>query len=204
MTAAGDRPRAAAAPLPHDLRVLIRGAVGVALILVVGRGIPAWRRWSADVMQRRTTAALERARAERLVAARKRTSQALDRSVTAYLALSQGFLKGRSPAEGAAALSALIADAAEANGVHLASMQPHADSASRTLLVPLTVSVSGTGDVRGIAGMLGSLESGTPLVEVRELTIAQPDPAAAGDHMEALRVELTIRALFRRTPGTEP
>jgi len=49
--------------------------------------------------------------------------------------------------------------------------------------------------------MLRDLESGVPVVEVQQLTIAQPDPTAPADRMEMLHVELTVRGLYRSVPG---
>lgn len=186
--------------LSHDARVAIVGAGCIALILAGGKGLPAWRHWHTAVEQHHLDARVGLLRVQQLVAGARSTRDALDRATGSYLSLSPAFLKGRSPDEGAAALAALVSDAAEDNGVHLASLQPRADSARASLLVPVTVTVSGTGDSRGVTGLLAELESGAPLVEVRDVTISQPDPAAPADHMEALHMDLTVRGLFRRIP----
>ncbi len=98
-------------------------------------------------------------------------------------------------------LAAVVTDAADANGVHLSSLQPAFDSTTHSLLVSVVVHASGTGDVHGVAGMLRDLESGVPLVDVRQMTVAQSDPAATPDRMETLHVEFTARGLFRGVPG---
>lgn len=187
----------------RDRRTLVRGCVCIVLILLVGKGMPAWRRATGAVSTGTTAARAQLARDERLIGERRRTSEALDRRTTALIGLSAAFFKGRSPDEGAAALAAQVSDAAAENGVHLGSLQPHADSAPNALLVPISVSTSGTGDIRGIEGMLRDLESSAPLVDVRQLTVSQPDPAAPTDRMEMLHVEITVRGMFRRLPSDD-
>lgn len=190
-------------PLSHDARVAVAGAGCIALILAGGKGVPRWRHWHSTIEQRHTDARARLLRAQQLVAESRSTHEALDREIGSYFSLAPAFFKGRSPNEGAADLAALVSDAADDNAVHLASLQPRADSVQGSLLVPVTVTVSATGDSRGVTGLLAELESGAPLVEVRDVTISQPDPAAPADHMEALHMDLTIRGLFRRTPDAD-
>lgn len=187
--------------LSRDMRTLIFGAVCIAGMLTISRGIPLLvASYRATAMQLRTTHdELEQDR--QIVAQRSNVLASLDRTTTAFLGASPAFLKGSSADQAAAMLASVISDAADANGVHLSSLQPVVDSTSRTLIVPILVRVSGAGDVRGVSGMLRDLEGGVPLVDVRQVTIAQPDPAAPSDRMESLHIELTARGLYRRMPG---
>lgn len=187
--------------LSHNARVLILGTACIAIILGTGKGVPIWLHWRADTAHELDGAQARLTRDQRLVASRRAVRASLDHQTTLFLGLSQAFLKGKSASQGAASLASILADAGDANGVHLSSLQPEADSTSRSLIVPVMVRASGTGDIRGIAGMLRDLEAGVPLIEIRELTVGQSDPAAPADRMEALHVELTIRGLYRRTPG---
>lgn len=187
--------------LSHNVRVLLLGAACIAVILGAGKGFPAWVHWRAGMSEDFDRAQARLNRDQRLVASRRAVLSSLEHQTTLFLGLSQVFLKGKSASQGAASLASILADAGDANGVHFSSLQPEADSTSRSLIVPVTVRASGTGDIRGVAGMLRDLEGGTPLIQVREITVGQSDPAAPADRMEALHVELTVRGLYRRTPG---
>ena len=188
--------------MSRDVRTLLIGVVCVGSMLLVGKVIPRMiaKRRAADTQLRLTRA--EVAQDRKIISHRKGTLKSLDETTTEFLGLSSAFLKGSSASQAAAALASVVADAADANGVHLSSVQPEADSANRTLLVPVIVHASGTGDVRGVSGMLRDLEGGEPLSEVRQLTIAQSDPAAPADRMEALHIEFTVRGLYRRIPDS--
>lgn len=187
--------------ISRDMRTLLIGAACVSTMLLVGKVIPAL------VASHRVTAAQlrmirgELAQDRQIVDRRNEVTKSLDATTTAFLGIAPAFLKGNAASQGAAMLASVVADAADANGVHLSSLQPVADTTSRTLVVPVSVHTSGTGDIRGISGMLRDLESGVPVVEVQQLMIAQPDPTAPADHMEMLHVELTVRGLYRRVPG---
>ncbi len=186
----------------NDMRTLLVGVVCVIAMLAVGKGIPL------AITSRRTTAGQLRmvrsklAQDSEIVAGRTGVIKAIDKTSTAFLGLSPAFLKGSAASQAAAGLASVIADAADANGVHVASLQPEVDSVSRSLIVPIIMRLSATGDVRGVSGMLRDLESGVPLVDVRQVTIAQPDPTATSEHMESLHVDLTVRGLYRRVPGS--
>lgn len=191
-----------ASHLSKDVRTLLIGVACVGTMLLVGKVIPrmmATRRATESQLRLMRT---ELAQDRQIISHRKSTLKSLDETTTKFLGYSSAFLKGSSASQAAAALASVVADAADANGVHLSSVQPEADSANRTLLVPVVVHASGTGDVRGISGMLRDLEGGEPLTEVRQLTITQSDPAASADRMEALHVELTVRGLYRRIPDS--
>jgi hypothetical protein len=51
------------------------------------------------------------------------------------------------------------------------------------------------GDIHGITTLLATLERGSARLRVRELTVTQPDAAAPGDRVEALRADLTVEGL---------
>jgi len=183
-----------------DMRTLLIGTICIVAILGVGKGIPAIVSSHHATAARLRTVQEELVRDRQIISGRGAVINSLDETTTAFLGISPAFLKGSSANQAAANLGSVVADAAEANGVHVSSIQPAIDSTAHTLIVPVVVRVSGTGDVRGVAGMLRDLEAGTPVVDVQQVTIAQPEPAAPADRMEALHVDMTIRGLYRRVP----
>jgi hypothetical protein len=187
--------------ISKDTRTLLIGAACVSTMLLVGKVIPA-----AIALHRANATQLRMIRGEltqdrQIINSRNEIARSLDATTTAFLGIAPAFLKGDATSQGAAMLASVVADAADANGVHLSSLQPVADTSHHALVVPVSVHTSGTGDIRGISGMLRDLESGVPVVEVQQLMIAQPDPTAPADHMEMLHVELTVRGLYRSVPG---
>jgi hypothetical protein len=187
--------------ISKDARTLLIGVACVSTMLLVGKVIPAViASHRANATQLRMIRG-ELAQDRQIVDRRNEIARSLDATATAFLGMAPAFLKGNAPSQGAAMLASVVADAADANGVHLSSLQPVADTSRHTLVVPVSVHTSGTGDIRGISGMLRDLESGVPVVEVQQLMIAQPDPTAPADHMEMLHVELTVRGLYRSVPG---
>lgn len=187
--------------ISRDMRTFLFGIICIVSMLGIGKGLPVLiathRRTSAQLRMSRHMLAQDR----QVVASRGEILKSLDNTGTAFLGVSPAFLKGATASQAAATLASVVADAADANGVHLSSLQPQNDSVARSLIVPVSVHVSGTGDVRGVSGMLRDLENGVPLIDIRQLIIAQPDPSATADHMEALHVELTARGLYRRVPS---
>lgn len=188
--------------MSRDLRTLMFGTACIGLMLLMGKVIPA-----VVISRRATSSQLGTARSElsqdrEVVARRGEVAKSLDGITTTFLGLAPAFLKGDAASQGAATLASVVSDAADANGVHLSSLQPGADSSARTLVVPVVVHASGTGDIRGVSGMLRDLEGGVPLVEIRQVMIAQPDPNGPPDHMEALHIDFTVRALYMRVPGS--
>lgn len=187
--------------ISRDMRTLLIGAACVSTMLLVGKVIPALvashRAAAAQLRMIRGDLAQDR----ETVGRRNEIVRSVDATTTAFLGIAPAFLKGNAASQGAAMLASVVADAADGNDVHLSSLQPVADTSTRTLVVPVSVHTNGTGDIRGILGMLRDLESGVPVVEVQQLMIAQTDPTAPADHMEMLHVELTVRGLYRRVPG---
>ena len=61
----------------------------------------------------------------------------------------------------------------------------------------VAVRASGIGDIAGVTRLLNDIESGAPLLAVRELSITQPEPAAPDGRAEALRFEMLVEGLAR-------
>lgn len=189
----------------RDRQTLAWGGLALALILLVGRGLPAWRAWRdrARTAAAREAAALARATA--LVGARRSMTDSLRSRTDRRRALEAELLSGESPARAGAALAALVAGAADSAGLSLGALDVHPDSLPEALPC-IRVSGSAAGDVAGIARFLALLEGGRPRVSVRALSLEQPDVGAADGQPEALRLEFTVEALARYgiAPGGAP
>lgn len=188
----------------RDRRVLAIGAGVIALLLLVSRGVPAWRRWDADAR----TGAAELLRDEAEARTQVRILPALVDSAEArrnrLSRLAPSLLDGESAASAGATLASILTGAAARAGVRLGSVQVAADTASASTFTRVSVRADATGDLQGITEMLQSLETAPELLAVRELSITQPDVGGSPDRPESLQVDLTIQglALLSRGQGT--
>jgi hypothetical protein len=82
--------------------------------------------------------------------------------------------------------------------VKVGALQLHADTSSRSTFVRVGVRGEVRGDIAGVTAMMAALEGGPTMLAVRELSITQPETSAPADHMEALRVELSVEGLMLR------
>jgi hypothetical protein len=186
----------------RDRRVLVAGVVVVVLLVAFARGLPALRRWHADVRDSSAALTQEAARARMTVARARTTRDSLAARERRFIALAPLLLRGETPAMGSATLASLISTAATAASVRLGPVQVQADTIARGVFSRVGVRAEITGDVRGVSAFLSILERGPILVAVKELTIAQLEPAAAADRAEALHVAVAVEALMvRRGPA---
>ena len=190
--------------ISRDRRALVAGVVVILLLVAFARGLPALRRWQADVRDSSAALTQEAARARMTVARERTTRDSLAARQQRFIALAPLLLRGETPAMGSATLASLISTAATAASVRLGPVQVKAaDTAARGVFSRVGVRAEITGDVRGVSAFLSTLERGPTLVAVRELTIAQLEPAAAADRAEALHVTVAVEALMvRPRPAT--
>jgi len=194
---------------PRDRRALIRGAGIVVGLLVLGKGIPAWRSWVVQA----EAAASELAESADQAAGLSRALPALRDSLrvrsTQLNAVSATVVPGASPGSSAATLASLLGVAATDAGVKLGGLEPRADTGEPTLgatrargahssFVHVSVHGEMTGDIVAITQFLASLEHGPAMLQVRSLSLTQADPAAPTTRMEILHGDLTVVGLARR------
>lgn len=187
-----------------DRRALWGGAAAIVLLLLLARGVPAWRAWDAGA---RASAAEMAAEAAEAAATVERFPAALD-SLEArrgrLVALGAGVLDAGSPASSGAELAALVSGAAARAGVQLGAVQPRADTAAAGTFVRVGVRADGTGDLPGILRLLALLEGAPERVAVRAVSLTQPAPGGPAEQAEALRLELIVEALALAPGATVP
>lgn len=180
---------------PRDRRALAAGAAVVLLLLLAGRGLPAWRRWDAAVRASAAEMAAEAARAERTARLLPATLDSLEARRARLVALGSALLDGGSPAASAAALASLLSGAGARAGVQIGSVQVRPDTASAGTFLRVYARADGTGDLGAITRMLALLEGAPELLAVRELSITQTNPGGPAEQPEALRLELAVEGL---------
>jgi hypothetical protein len=189
----------------RDRRTLLLGASVIGSLIVLARGVPAWRGWVSEARAGAHEQVRAAADADALLTRARAARDTLAARNARYVALAPALVAGSTPAEASATLASLVSNAASLAGVKLGAVQlrPAADTAARRTFVRIGVHADIVGDIAGITTLLASLEHGPLRLRVRDVTVTQPDAAAPGDRVEALRAELTVEGLAMargRTP----
>ncbi|HEU4557047.1 MAG TPA: type II secretion system protein GspM [Longimicrobium sp.] len=179
---------------PREKRTLAAGALAVALLVGVGRGLPAWREWKDAAVARARLQTERAADAEASVRGLRTRIDTVEARQRRLAELAPALLDGTTPAASGASLSALLSGAAARAGVRLNSVQVIPDSAAEgATFVRIALHADATGDIAGVTRMLSLLEGGPELLAIRQLSITQPDLAGQGP--EQLHAELTVEGL---------
>jgi hypothetical protein len=202
----------------HDRRTLGAGVLAIALILVVGQGLPAWRAWRSGTLDAATREQAALARTRALVDAEPAIHDSLAARALRLTALRAVFLSGETPGTQGASLAARITQTAESAHVTIGALGIHTSDPSsgdqtslrsppngaragvqpsdgRDPLVTITVQGSAAGDIQGLATFLALLEKGRPAVAVREVTLTQPDVGAPRDRAESLHLDFLVEGI---------
>jgi hypothetical protein len=180
---------------PKDRRTLMWGGVLVLILGVFGRGIPAWYRWRSEV-HRETVDIVKEATLSWSTIQRARTLAHFgDTDEETYFSLRPVFVSGETIAASSTALTSVVSDAAQANNLKIDALQIETDTTEQRNLLHPTVRGSATGDIRGVAHFLATLEGGVPLLSVRHLAITQSEPQSPNNSPEVLHVEFLVEAL---------
>ncbi len=168
--------------------------VALALAFVV---LPSWRR----VSDRDSQIALKREQVARLRAYVRHRADFDSAATSRELLLASSptrMLRGRAPALVAAELQRVLQDYARMSRVSVSRLDVAgvADSSEGRLTIP--ASVSAVSDIYGLVQLLGYLQHGPQLMDVKELTV-QSTSALRGD---LLQVSLQVRAPYL-TEGQE-
>lgn len=193
-------------PRAKDRRALGAGVALIGSMLVIGRGVPAWRQWE-DAERLASQESSRRLDGARSAIGAHRSVIALRGKITRRLdSLSSAYLHAPSAAVAGAALATLMSDMGDESGIRVTSASVRPDSMAKAAFTRVAVRISATGDVEGLADYLRSIESSEQLLAVRELSVAQTDPAAPDSRAEALRFEVLVEGLVRIEPlhGSAP
>lgn len=187
-------------PRTKDRRALGAGVLVIGSMLLVGRGVPAWRQWerSQRLAAQESSERLRRAQSSirahpSIITMRGELAARLD-------SLSSTHLHAPSVTIACAALAAMMSDLGDESAIRVTSISVRPDTVTKAAFTRIAVRVSATGDVEGLADYLRSVESSGQMLAVRELSVAQTDPTAPDSRAELLRFELLVEALARIAP----
>jgi hypothetical protein len=185
----------------RDRRVLLLGGAVVALILVLGRVVPATLAYSADRQRGATAAAEQLAHTEWLVQSAPNLRRELDRVRRELTRYDSALVEGGSPSTASARLAEVVSDAVADADARLGSIRLSADtSALSGELAHVVAHATITGDLLSLATVLQALEEGPQLLAVTEVSIDTTQPRLARSQTEQLQAELVVDGLYRRAP----
>jgi hypothetical protein len=180
---------------PRDRRALAIGALAIAGIVGLGRGLPAWRQWLRETRTSAAELTAELARAERSVSLIRATRDTLVARNRRFLDLGPALIAGETPAAAGATLATLVSGIASSVGVRTAAVQVRPDTVGKEIFTRVAVRADLVGDVQGLTALIAALERGPALLSVRDLSITQPEPAAPADRAEVLRAQILVEGL---------
>lgn len=180
----------------RDRRALVVGVISISALVILSRGLPAWRGWRRAAHEGAIAATTDLGRARSLLSMSSAISDSLAARNDRFLALAPALLGGESPAAAGATLAGLVSGAAATSGVRLGAVQIRPDTASSATFTRISVRADATSDISGVTKMLATLERGPTLLAIRSISIDQSEPAATSDRMEALRVTIVVEGLM--------
>ena len=181
----------------RDRKTAIIGGIVVLGLLVVARGAPLWYRWRSNTAESASVAFAEAMVTKETINRAREIDVANKRADLQRMEIAPAFVGGSGAAAVAATLASVVADAAGESGLRMGALQATGDSVTGETGGVGKVRVRGeaSGDVAGVTRFLAVLESGFPLVAVRELSLTQTQANASADQPELLRVEFVIEGL---------
>lgn len=181
----------------RDRRTLVIGASVIGGVVVLARGVPAWRAWVSEAKAGAAEQVRAAADADRLVVQAKVARDSLMVRNARYIALAPALISGNTPAQASAALASLVSGAASSAGVKLGAVQlrPVVDTGARKAFVRVGVHADVVGDIGEITALLANLEHGPVRLRVRDVTVTQPDATTPSDRVEVLHADLTVEGL---------
>ncbi len=188
----------------RDRRALIAGVVGIAGLVIVVRGVPAWLRWRQEARATAAEAIVQEQRVKAVIADFSQSVDTLSARAGRFRRLGQAFLPGATSAEAAASLTAIVGEIARSSLVRIDAMELHVDSASRELEMPrVRLEAQATADVAGLAALLRDIETGPTLLAVRSLSVRPQSVENPSSQVETLSIRFTVEglALLTRVKG---
>lgn len=179
----------------RERRVVIGGATVLVVAVLALRVVPVWRAWITDTRAVALVSIAELARTRSGIAGMSSVRDSLIVRNERYLALAPSILTGTSHGAVGAALASLVSGAATSAGLEVGALSIRLDTVRTSVFSRPSVRGDARGDVAGLTRFLAILERGPTLVVIRQLAVTQPEPGAANDRPEGLRIEFTVEGI---------
>lgn len=185
----------------RDRRAVVVGGIVLAGALVSTRAVPAVTSGVGSLRERAAVRQAALAEAHALLASRTALRDSL-RSVLASLGtLAPKLLPGRSASDAGASLASALQGLAARYALRITRLDNMPDSTTGAVR-ETTARLELEGDIRGVTALLRDVETRLPVLTVRALAIATPDPGARGRAVERLRIVLTVTGWYLGETGS--
>lgn len=186
---------------PRDRRALLWGVGTPLLAVLLLRGVP---KAVAGVRHLRERAAEQQAtlvRVETVIVRGPAVRDSLRQVVQGIVALAPALVDGETVADAQSSLSALLSLAANRHGLKVIRMDALPDSTAG-VFGRVAVHAEFEGDLAGVTGFVGGLETGEPLLSLANLALDTPDPVPHPRTSEVLHLVVDVRGYYlpRRNP----
>ena len=179
----------------RDRRALLLGVALIAGALLLLRGVPAALRAVVGLKERTAAQVETLARVEDVVLRGPAVRDSMAQTFRAIVALAPDLVNGESPVDAQASLSALLSLAANRHAMKVVRVDPLPDSAAGAFH-RVSLHAEFEGDVSGVTGLLGALESGEPILTVSALRIESPDPTPHPRMSEVLHLSVDVGGYY--------
>jgi len=182
---------------PGQRRTLAVGAVVIAVILLIGRVLPAAHRAEAQALQREQGLRDELDRARQLLAIAEGSDTLA--ATSRITAIETRVFRGETPAAAAGGLAAVLENLARRTGMEVSASVIRADTAFTQRFAPISTRIVASANAEQLARWLALVENHELMLRIESITISNFTPAAAADQPEALRLDISVGALAIRS-----
>lgn len=181
--------------LGRERLMLAIGVLACTAIFAFGRGVPRLVHWYEQEGEKAALFADRARRARVAVAGASDLAASLADHQRALDEVRRMLFIGTTLNAARANLAAHVGGLARKARVELGPIQITGDSLDDSGVRRIGVSITGTADVHGLMQLLSSLEGGTKVLRITELSVSQTNAAAGPDIPEELRLRMWVQAL---------
>lgn len=178
----------------RDRRALFAGLAVIAALVVGFRGGPAWVSWRSTERDFASVAIQNTRTVQAVIGEFPETVDSLEARTARFRSSANRVLVAATTNEATRALEAVVTSQARQAGVRVDGMRTRSQGGDSLYLVRVLIDAEAVGDVEGVTGWLGALETGSPYLAVRHLSVEPEAPDAGDDRAETLVVRLTVEA----------
>lgn len=181
----------------RDRYTALFGVGAVLSIVLLGRVLPSWIAWNHSISEAGMATSIELAESSVAVRRASLFDSAQAAGEKKLLSLARALLDGESVGLASATLTDVLTEAASDANVTLGAVQVQPEDESRGTIRTLHAHGDLDGDIAGVMAFTSTLEGALPLIAIRRLVVSTTNPAAGGDHAEAIHAEFVVDAIAR-------
>lgn len=183
----------------RDTRALAAGSIVIALIFVGFKGYPAWRDWQQSLRVEATRRIVYAQRVSTTLNGFADQLDSLEARSKRLVDSRDSFIAADSLGAAPVRLQAIVSEAAAAAMVRVEAMQTRMLPPSDSALPRVELELKGIGDIAGVSALLRRVETGSPMLAIRQLRVRPHDVGSPADSPELLAISLLVEAVVLET-----